>query len=130
MNAGGRACHAMTAQQQPCRAPAMREEEYCFRHSPQHAGDAAEASRLGGLRRRKAATIEIVFDVGPIETFQDVLRLLDIATTETLSLENSVPRNRTVVYLAAVARQTLYAVRIEQRLAALEAMLTRSWSHE
>jgi hypothetical protein len=105
----------------------MLDGSYCFRHSPEHREAAAEASRLGGMRRRKTASIEIVYDVRSLETFEDILQLLDIAKTDTLSLENGVPRNRTLVYLAAVARQTLYAVRIEQRLAALERVLTRSW---
>ncbi len=36
---------------QPCRAPKLRESEYCLMHSPDHAEEMAEARRLGGLRR-------------------------------------------------------------------------------
>ena len=35
-----------------CGAPPMRGEEYCLFHTPEHAEDAKEARRFGGLRRR------------------------------------------------------------------------------
>jgi hypothetical protein len=52
-----------------------------------------------------------------------VRRLLQIAVTDTLSLENSIARARTIAYLAQVTLKALEVGEFEERLEALEATL-------
>ena len=49
-----RVCAAATADGKRCPVAPLRDGEYCFMHSPDHSAEAAEARRLGGLRRRRA----------------------------------------------------------------------------
>jgi len=51
----------------------------------------------------------------------DIRRLLEVATIDTLSLENSVARSRTLAYLAQSALKCLEVGELEERLALLEA---------
>jgi hypothetical protein len=90
-------------------------------HDPEHAEEMAEARRLGGLRRRKEKAVEGAYDVGDLENVPEVRRLVKIAVIDTLSLENSIARSRTLAYLAGVALKALEVGEHEQRLEALEA---------
>ena len=74
----------------------MKGEDYCFWHSPEHAEEADEARKLGGLRRRRERTVAGAFEFGGLQTVADIRRLLEVATIDTLSLENSVARSRTL----------------------------------
>jgi hypothetical protein len=47
-----RACAYAKADGQPCRMAPLHERPYCFAHDPERAEEAAEARRLGGLRRK------------------------------------------------------------------------------
>ena len=90
-------------------------------HSPEHATEAAEARRLGGLRRRREVAVVGAYDLGGLETVADLRRILEIALLDTLSLENSIARSRTLGYLVGVAGKLLETAELEERLAALEA---------
>ena len=98
----------------------MRESKFCFWHDPEHATEVAEARRLGGLRRRKEKAVEGAYDFGGLVEVSQVRRLLEIAALDTLSLENSVARSRTLAYLAQVALKALEVGAFEERLRALE----------
>jgi hypothetical protein len=98
----------------------LKDGPYCWAHSPEHAEEAHEARRLGGLRKRKEATISAAYDFQGLETVADIRRLLEIAATDTLSMDNSIPRNRMLVSLVQVALHTLEVGDLEQRIAALE----------
>jgi hypothetical protein len=50
-----------------------------------------------------------------------IRRLLEVAVLDTLSLENSIARSRTLAYLAQVALKTLEVGELQERLQALEA---------
>ena len=97
--------------------------EFCFWHSPEHAEEAAEARRLGGLRRRKEKITSGAYDFENLESVTQVRRLLEIAVLDTLGLENSIARSRTLAYLALVALKALEVGKLEERLAALEESL-------
>jgi len=114
-------CRAVKNDGQPCGAPRLRDGEYCFWHSPDHAEELAEAQRLGGLRRRKEKTVAGAYDLEGLDDVPKIRRLLEIAVLDTLSLENSVARSRTLAYLAQVALKTLEVGEFEARLEALEA---------
>jgi hypothetical protein len=90
-------------------------------HDPAHAEEMAEARRLGGLRRRKEKVTEGAYDIEGLENVPQVRRLIQIAVMDTLSLENSIARSRTLAYLAVVAAKLLEAGEFEERLVALEA---------
>ena len=53
----------------------------------------------------------------------DIRRIVEIAVLDTLGLENSIARNRTLAYLAMTAIKLLESGETEQRLAALEAAI-------
>lgn len=89
-------------------------------HDPAHADEMAEARRLGGLRRRKEKAVQGAYEIGSLETVGDVRRLIEIAVMDTLSLENSIARSRTLAYLAGVSLKALEVGEIEDRLKALE----------
>jgi hypothetical protein len=115
-----RACIAKNDEGAPCRATPQRGSEYCFMHDPAHAEEMAEARRLGGLRRRREKTVQGAYDVEGLDSVPQVRRLLEVAVMDTLSLENSIARSRTLAYLAQVALKALEAGEFEVRLAALE----------
>ena len=56
-----------------------------------------------------------------LATVADIRRLLEVAVIDTLSLENSVARTRTLAYLAQTALKCLEVGELEDRLALLEA---------
>ena len=91
-------------------------------HSPEHAEEMAEARRLGGLRRREVAVSGAYEFVG-LQTVSDIRRILEIGVLDTLGLENSIARARTLAYLAMTAIKLLEVGELEQRLAALEAAI-------
>jgi hypothetical protein len=116
-------CRAVKNDGQPCGAPRLRDGEYCFWHSPDHADELAEAQRLGGLRRRKEKTVAGAYDIEGLDDVPKIRRLLEIAALDTLSLENSVARSRTLAYLAQIALKALEVGEFEARLEALEATM-------
>ncbi len=104
-----------------CRAAPVKDGDHCFWHSPEYAEDVAEARRLGGLRRRREVAVSGAYEVNGLETVGDLRRLLVIAALDTLGLENSIARARTLGYLVGVAGKLLETGELEERLAALEA---------
>jgi len=116
-----RSCKYRKDDGQPCGAPPLQDSDFCLFHSPDHAKETAEARRLGGLRRRREKTVSGAYDLEGLDDVAKIRRLLEIAVLDTLSLENSVARSRTLAYLAQVALKTLEVGEFETRLEALEA---------
>ena len=106
-----------------CLATPLQDRDLCFWHDPEHQQEAAEARRLGGLRRRREGAIVGAYEVGELDTVEDLRRLLQIAVIDTLGLENSISRSRTLGYLTQVGAQLLERGEMEQRLQELEALL-------
>ena len=106
---------------QPCRSPKLKDGDYCLMHSPEHAEDVAEARRLGGLRRRREVAVSGAYDFVGLQSVTDIRRLVEVAVLDTLGLENSISRARTLAYLATTAIKLLEVAELEQRLASLEA---------
>ncbi len=86
-----------------CRAPAMRGQSHCYWHDPSRLEEAAEARRLGGLHRRKATSVAAVYDFAGLRTVEGAQRLLETVALDTLSLDNSLARNRALIAAARVA---------------------------
>ena len=116
-----RGCMGLKENGEPCHSPKLQEGDYCLMHSPEHAEEVSEARRLGGLRRRREVAISGAFDFVGLETVSDICRLLEVAVLDTLGLENSIARNRTLAYLATSAIKLLEVGELEQRLESLEA---------
>ena len=119
------ACQALKENGRPCRAPALRAGSACFWHAPESREAAAEARRLGGLRRRREGAIGGAYALEGFRTGADLQRVLELALADTLELENSVPRTRALARLVAVAARVKATSEWEARLRALEVGIWR-----
>lgn len=118
-----RVCKATKDDGTPCEAAPITGGDYCFWHDPERAEEVAEAGRLGGLRRRREKAVGAAYDLDGLDTVEQVKRLLQIAVMDTLGLENSIARSRTLAYLAQVALKVVEVGDMQQRLTALEAAM-------
>jgi hypothetical protein len=105
--------------------PPQRERPYCFAHDPERAADAAEARRMGGLRRRKEGTVAVAYDLPGLDSVEGIRRLLEIVVTDGLGLDNSIARLRALISSAVAATNLLKVGELEDRVAALEAAQRR-----
>ena len=117
-----RSCTFLMADGRACRAGPQRDRPYCFAHDPERAEEAAEARRLGGLRRRKEGTIAVAYDLPGLDTVARIRRLLDVVVTDGIGLENGVARLRVLISATAAATNLLKVGEFEERLAALESV--------
>jgi len=123
MELTSRGCQARAESGEPCRQAPLHDSDFCFWHSPDHAEEAAEARRLGGLRRRREKAVSGAYDFEGLAEVGQVRRLLEVAAFDTLSLENSVARSRTLAYLAQVALKALEVGDLSERIEALERLV-------
>jgi hypothetical protein len=121
-----RRCGFAKADGQACQMAPLRDRPYCFAHDPERAEEAAEARRLGGLRRRKEGTIAVAYDLPGLDSVEGIRRLLDIVVTDGLSLETSIAKLRALISTAVAATNLLKAGEFEARLAVLEAATQRA----
>jgi hypothetical protein len=103
-----------------CQAPALRGKAVRYWHDPDKADEAAEARRIGGMHRRKAKSVATIYDFSGLRTVESAQRLLETAALETLALENSIARNRTLISAAAGAGKLIEAGDLEERVGLLE----------
>jgi hypothetical protein len=118
-----RRCAYSKPDREPCAMAPLHERPYCFAHDPERAAEAAEARRLGGLRRRKEGTIAVAYDLPGLDTVAGIRRLLDIVVTDGVGLDNGIPRLRVLISTATAATNLLKVGEFEERLAALEAAI-------
>jgi hypothetical protein len=118
-----RTCKALKDDGGRCQAAPLLDGDFCLMHSPEHAEEMAEARRLGGLRRRREKAVSGAYDFEGLADVGQVQRLLEIAVSDTLSLENSVARSRTLAYLAQVALKALEVGQLADRIDALERLV-------
>jgi hypothetical protein len=119
-----RTCSAITEGGERCRQAPLKGGDLCFWHHPEHQEAAAEARRLGGLRRKREKAIEGAYDVEGLESVPQIRRVLLIAILDSLGLDNSVPRNRALISSVLAAAKLLEVGELEARLAAIEATLS------
>jgi len=115
-----RRCAYAKADGQPCRMAPLHDRPYCFSHDPERAADAAEARRIGGLRRKKEGTIAVAYDLPGLDSVAGIRRLLDIVVTDGIGLENGVARLRVLISTAVAAAKLLETGELETRIATLE----------
>lgn len=116
-------CQAKTKRGQPCRAYALAQSAFCFRHDPTQAKARRKASAAGGRARHGR---KILFTPGEpitLATVADVLKLLESEVNAVLTLEVSLSRGQTIARLAGAFVSAFQVGEIEQRLAALESSL-------
>ena len=113
-------CSFVKANGERCRAAPLRGSSLCYWHDPSVARERAEARRLGGLRRRREKATSQVFDWGGLENVEEIRRVLEVAVIDTLGLDNSPARSRTLGYLASLSLKALEVGELEERVAALE----------
>jgi hypothetical protein len=118
-----RRCIYAKADGQPCQMAPLRDRPYCFAHDPERAEEAADARRLGGLRRRKEGTIAVAYDLPGLDTVVGIRRLLDIVVTDGVGLDNGIPRLRVLISTAVAAMNLLKVGELEERLAVLEGVV-------
>lgn len=120
----GHGCQALNARGGPCSAAALSGREYCFYHDPERAVERVAAQAKGGHARHGRT-------LGPaaphaaisVATTADIVKLVERAINDALSLENSLQRARTVGYLALAACKAMELNELADRVAALEMVL-------
>ncbi len=75
------------------------------------------------LPSRRERTVAGAYEFTGLGTVTDIRRLLEVAAIDTLSLENSVARSRTLAYLGQTALKCLEVGEFEDRLTLLEAAI-------
>ena len=118
----GRRCTFAMPRGRLCGATPLRDGPYCFWHAPEKEEEAAEARRLGGLRRRREKTLAGAYEVNGLGSIAEIRRILEIAILDALGLDNSVARVRLLISAALAAAKLLETGELEARLAALEAV--------
>ena len=98
----------------------MRDERYCFWHHPDKEAEAADARKLGGLRRRRERAIAGAYEFDGFGTVESILRIIDIATYDALGLENSIARSGVLIRAAGTALKVHEISELEARIALLE----------
>lgn len=118
-----RLCKAIKQGGERCLATPLRDGDFCFWHDPEHQTEAADARRLGGLRRKREGTLQGAYDLDSLDTVAGIRRLLEVALLDTIGLDNSVARSRTLIAGVLAAAKLLEVGEQEERLAAIEAAL-------
>ena len=110
---------------QPCRMAPLHDRPYCFSHDPERAAEAAEARRLGGLRRKKESTIAVAYDLPGLDTVAGIRRVLEIVVADSVGQEHGIARLRVLIAAAGAATNLLKVGELEDRLAHVEAAVAR-----
>ncbi len=72
------------------------------------------------MRRKREVTLAGAYYFEGLDTVDHIRRVAEIAVMDTLGLDNSIARARTLLYAAQVAGRLLEVGELEQRIAALE----------
>jgi hypothetical protein len=102
-----RTCSATKKDGEPCGAPPLQDDKFCFLHSPKTAKEAAEARRQGGLRRRREKVVSTVYDFEGLATIEGMRRVLEIVVTDALAQDNSHGRGRVLIAAVGTAAKLL-----------------------
>jgi hypothetical protein len=105
--------------------PPLNESDYCWAHDPEHQEDAAAARRAGGQVKKKHGTLGLIYDLSGVQTVPDIRRWIELALFETVSLDNSIARNRVILSGAQAAAKLLETGELQGRVEALEAIVQR-----
>jgi hypothetical protein len=98
----------------------LNDGDLCFWHDPAHQAEAAEARRLGGLRRKREGTLQGAYELEGLDSVAGIRRYLEVGLIDLMNLENSVARSRAIFGGVLVAAKLLEVGEHEERLAAIE----------
>ena len=115
------ACSFERRDGRPCGATPLRSKPFCFWHDPEHEEEAADARRLGGLRRRREKTVSGAYDFAGLDSVDAIRRILEIAVIDALGLDNSVARTRVLIAASLAASRLLEVDQLEPLTFDLEA---------
>ena len=118
-----RLCKALKQDDSACGSFPLHDGEFCYMHTPENADAMQEARRVGGLRKRREGTLEVIYEVDGMETVLQLRRVLKIAVMEALGLENSPARLRLLLNAVAVGAKLLETGELEDRVAELESVV-------
>lgn len=120
--ASKRVCAYRHSDGRPCGAPPLLDGLYCLFHDPEHAEAVAEARRVAGQRRRKEATVATIYDVFDVTSDEGTKRLMQIAVTDLLAMESSLPRAKAIISAVQAGIKVREAGDVAARLEKLEAI--------
>ncbi len=99
----------------------LQDSRYCFIHDPKGGAARAKARKRGGRNRRVGLALDPPSKAPHLRDVAAIQAQLEAALFNTLRLENSNSRSRTVGYLLGFALKALEVGELEERLSALEA---------
>jgi hypothetical protein len=105
---------------EPCQSPPLRDGQYCFMHSPEHAQEAQEARKLSHIRHKREATLSGAYDLDSVNSMEGLRRIVEIIIMDTLTMDNTISRNRALAYYIMVALKIKEVGDHETRIASLE----------
>ena len=108
--------------------PPLHDSEFCWAHDPRYEAEAAEARRAGGQVKKREATYALLYDLNGIGSAPDIRRWIEFVMFESLSLGNSVPRNRMLLSGTQAATKLLETGELADRVEALEGIIKRQGS--
>ncbi len=118
-----RACKTPKPDGSPCGAPPLLDGDSCIMHSNEHTEAMQEARRLGGLRKRREQTLQVVYEIEGLETLPQLRRLLRIAVLEALGMENSPARVGALLRAVTVGAKLMEVGELADQLAAIKGVL-------
>ena len=92
-------------------------------HDPDNFEAAAEARRVGGVRRRREGSVAGVYEIENLNSIAALQRVLMIALLDSLGLENSIARARVLTGIVQAGQKLLEAGDVEERLVILEGIM-------
>ncbi len=116
----GRGCTGINERGGRCGATKMREGEFCFWHAPEKEEEAAEARRLGGLRRKREKTLASAYELSALDSVPALRRVVEIVMLDAFGLDNSAERCRILLAAVAAGTKLLEVGEHESRLSMLE----------
>ena len=124
-------CGEMTNRGTPCAMSPVLGGPRCWNHSeaPEVVERRKAARTLGGIhrRRRKAEkSLKLEGEQISLRDPESILKMLEAAAADTLKLENSAQRSRTISTIATTALRALELTQLESRLERIEALLEQS----
>jgi hypothetical protein len=119
-----RACKESNESGEPCRQAPQLGKDLCFWHDPEQAEAAREARRLGGVRRKREATIGGAYDLDDLDTVEGLRRFLEIAAHDALELGNSLPRVRALTTIVQVGAKLLETTALAEQVAEIQHVLS------
>jgi hypothetical protein len=122
---GPRGCTHLMSDGRPCGATRRRAVALCWVHDANSAEEAAEARRLGGLRRRREQTLAVTYDLTGLSTPDELTRLVEIAALDALAERSSLSRSRILLAAVRTGLHVRAEAGTEARLRALEATQAR-----